>query len=312
MHFGNGLKWCSLCCGLIGFLVLNLSASDRMEDDGSVGLLVMAHGGKPEWNAAVEAAVAPLRETCPIQIAFGMASPITLQAAFDRLEEEGVRRVGVVRLFVSSESFRHQTEYLLGLRPDPPSPFLLHLEHGGVHELHLGGSGVPPPIRRGVRLVMAEAGLSDSSLMGEILADRVRTQSQTPTRESVLVLAHGEGDEGINRQWMKRLHLLSDRIRQVGDFRRVQVDTLREDWKDKRIRAERRIRAFVDDNSRSGGRVIVIPFRVFGFGPYAEVLSGLDYVADGRGLLPHRLVTEWIREQAVTCFQKEGWSHPFD
>ena len=298
------MKWFGLYCGLMFFLALNLSGSDRTEEEGAVGLLVMAHGGAPEWNAAVEAAVAPLRQNCPIQIAFGMASPVTLQAAFDRLEKEGVRRVAMVRLFVSSESFRHQTEYLLGLRPDPPSPFLGHLEHG-AHQLHLGGSGVPPPIRKQVSLAMAETGLSDSSLMGEILADRVRAQSRTPSHESVLVLAHGEGDEAINRQWVDRLDRLSDRVRQLG-FRQVRVDTLREDWKDKRVRAERRIRDFVSDNARNGERVIVVPFRVFGFGPYAEVLSGLDYVADGRGLLPHQLVTEWVREQAVATFRKAG------
>lgn len=46
-----------------------------------------------------------------------------------------------------------------------------------------------------------------------------------------------------------------------------------------------------------GGSAIVIPFRPQGFGPYADVLEGLDYVSDGDGLLPRENITHWIREQ---------------
>ncbi len=46
-----------------------------------------------------------------------------------------------------------------------------------------------------------------------------------------------------------------------------------------------------------GGRAIVIPFRVTGFGPYATVLEGLDYVADHQGLIPHSEVTRWIEHE---------------
>lgn len=50
----------------------------------------------------------------------------------------------------------------------------------------------------------------------------------------------------------------------------------------------------------AGWRAIVIPFRVQGFGPYAEVLQGLEYLADGRGLVPDTEVTAWVRRQAET------------
>jgi hypothetical protein len=39
---------------------------------------------------------------------------------------------------------------------------------------------------------------------------------------------------------------------------------------------------------------------VQGFGPFAKVLEGLDYVSDGQGLIPHPSVTEWIEHQAET------------
>ncbi len=95
-------------------------------------------------------------------------------------------------------------------------------------------------------------------------------------------------------------------------FRAVAVETLREDWPEKREVAETRIRAFVRTAGSEGGRAIVLPLRVYGFGPYASVLSGLDYVADGRGLLPDARVTEWTEEQASACFSREGWRNPFE
>jgi hypothetical protein len=74
--------------------------------------------------------------------------------------------------------------------------------------------------------------------------------------------------------------------------------TLREDWPEKRQAAEQRVRDFVSKAASEGRRAIVIPFRLSGFGPYAEVLKGLAYESDGQGLLPHANVTQWIANQA--------------
>jgi hypothetical protein len=57
------------------------------------------------------------------------------------------------------------------------------------------------------------------------------------------------------------------------------------------------VRGFVTAASRDGGRVIVIPYRVAGFGPYAKVLEGLTYVSDGKGLLPSEEAEHWVRRQ---------------
>jgi hypothetical protein len=41
----------------------------------------------------------------------------------------------------------------------------------------------------------------------------------------------------------------------------------------------------------------VIPYRVSGFGPYANVLKGINYEADQKGLLPSAGVEHWVRRQ---------------
>ena len=282
----------------------------------------MAHGGTEEWNAAIQKAVAPLRGLCPTVVAFGMADPETLQKSVQELESRGVTRIVVARLLVSGESFREQTEYLLGLRPDPPEYFLLHHGPGNMssgaradrprpHNMLYPSKSHPiDPIQTASSFALTHHGLYDSPQIGKIVAERVRDLSRRAESESVLVLAHGAGDDKLNLRWVDRIEQISGEIRRIGAFQDIRVETLREDWRDKRKIAERRIRDFVVQGG-SIGEVLVVPFRVYGFGPYESVLEGLKYRADGRGLLPHPSVTEWLMKEASRCFREQGWHNPF-
>jgi hypothetical protein len=117
--------------------------------------------------------------------------------------------------------------------------------------------------------------------------------------EDVLVLAHGPADDAENERWLHKLDERAAAVRTRAAFRRVEVATLREDWPDKREAAERHVRAVVERAAADGGKAILIPFRVHGFGPYADVLAGLDYVADEQGLVPHEEVGRWIESQVA-------------
>lgn len=275
---------------------------------GKVGILVMAHGGEAEWNAAVEKSVDPLRSFCPVTVAFGMADRASLESAIDRLETEGVSRIAVVRLFVSSESFAHQTEYLLGIRPDPPKEFI---EHPMVHRNENHKNSARSAVQKHALVVLNQEGLLDSPLISQIIAERIKKLSAAPAQESVLILAHGAEDDKENERWLLKLSESIKKISELDRFRTVKIQTLREDWGKERKISERRIRKFVEAGARDSGRVIVIPFRVFGFGPYREILKGLSYVADELGMLPHPNVTEWIKTEAVHCCLRAGWENPF-
>jgi len=297
---------------------------------GGFGVLVMAHGGTPEWNAGVLDTVKPLRERYTIEVAFGMADAATIQEGIAKLEAQKVRRIGVVRLFVSGESWTAETEQILGLRPGaPPRPppgqpgaehpamagmaaMTGHGAHpsspgghgGGAHGGHGGGAHGGHSMeffraRSQSSFALSTEGLADAATMGTILADRASALSKAPAREDVIFLAHGPGDDAENARWIEKLDVLAGAVRTRAPFRRVQVETLREDWPDKRVAAEKRVRGFVERAGAEGGKAIVIPFRVQGFGPYAKVLEGLDYVSDGTGLIPHAEVGKWIEKQIV-------------
>jgi len=260
----------------------------------------MAHGGSPEWDDGVLDAAEPLGHQYPLEIAFGMADAVTIQEAVRRLEARGVRRIAVVRLFISGESWYERTEQILGLRPGAPTrPVLTGQAHDAGHGDQNHGMAFWR-IRTQASFALTPAGLAEAEALGTVLSDRARALSRVPQREDVLILAHGPGDDSENERWIAHIDSRADAVRDALAFRRVQVMTLREDWPDKREEAERRIRAFVQSARDDGVTTIVIPFRVQGFGPYAQVLDGLEYVADGQGLVPHTEVTKWIAAQIET------------
>lgn len=261
------------------------------------GVLVMAHGGKPEWNQGVLDAVKPLQREYRIEVAFGMADATTIQQGVRKLEAEGVRKVGVVRLFVSGESWYERTEQILGLAPGAPAA-PAH-DHHADHSEHAGHDMAFWKVETRASYALSRQGLVEAPEMGGVLAERARALSRNSGLEDVLIIAHGPADDAENERWIGYLNSRAEPVRQILPFRRVAVETLREDWPEKRKEAEERIRAFVQRASEEGGKAIVIPFRVQGFGPYSKVLDNLDYASDGQGLLPHPGVTEWIEHQIV-------------
>ena len=269
------------------------------------GVLIMAHGGSPQWNEAVLDAVRPLRGRYDIEVAFGMADAASLQDSVAKLEARHVRKIGVVRMFISGESFLTETEQIFGLRPGAPPVAATPSPHAG----HAGHSMAFHRVATQSSFALSAQGLSDAAGMATILADRVAALSKTPAQEDVLILAHGPGDDAENARWLAKLDARAAGIRARAAFRRVQVETLREDWPDKRAAAEARVRAFVRHAHETGGTALVIPFRLQGFGPYAEVLEGLDYVADHTGLLPHPAVTEWI-DHEITALEAGPFRAP--
>lgn len=304
------------------------------------GVLVMAHGGEPEWNQAVLDTVEGLKKKYEVEVAFGMADATTIQEAVKKLETRNVRKIGVVRLFVSGESWYERTEQILGVRPgapaapsptaatDPPAhaaPTDRHAHHGTAtdphahraasanphahqaspanpHALH-GGHGEHAMaffrIATNASFALSKEGLADAEGMGTVLADRAAELSKDPPREDVLILAHGPGDDEENARWLAKLDARAGAVRSRLPLRRVQVETLREDWPEKRMDAEKRIRAFAERAAAEGGKAIVIPYRVQGFGPYAKVLEGIDYKSNGKGLIPHAEVLKWIERQVA-------------
>jgi len=258
-------------------------------DSAEVGILVMAHGGGPEWDRAVAEALAPVRVAAPTTVAFGMADAATLQAGLDSLTARGVRHVAVVRLFLSGQSFLAETRALLGLG-EPVT---------GHHGRPLAA------IDHDLQVATHQRGLLNSPVAVDVLVERAAEIGPSSGHVSLLLIAHGMGDDEEDAAVLRAMDEAVATLRPRG-FARVERVTLREDWPQKRAEAEERIRSFVGEETQAGRSAVVVPVRLFGFGPYANVLEGLAYDSTP-ALLPHPLIARWILDTADEIACREGW-----
>ena len=306
-----------------------------------IGVLVMAHGGDPAWNKVVEEAVAPLRAKRPTALAYGMADSDALQHAVYDLERRGVRKIAVVRLFLSGDSFLTRTEKILGLKPgagykaelavgNMKDIVVVHHSTAGSHE-HQGGMADYPHVAEGThgggahahhmdpelmplwkvmtasKFTVSRQGLLEAGLGPDIMAKRAKALSKAPGLESVLLVAHGVGDDKADQRWRAAMVPAVDAVKKAAAFRNVSAVTLRDDWPEAHAKAVAEIKAFVAEAKRDGGRALVVPYRLYGFGPQSSSLEGLDIVTDDKGLLPDPSVATWLIAESDRLIKEANW-----
>jgi hypothetical protein len=208
-------------------------------------------------------------------------------------------------MFISGDSWRERTQQILGLMPGAPArpPHEHDTDMEGHHSAFW-------KITSGAAFAVSANGLADAEGMGIVLADRAEALSRDPSREEVLILAHGPEDDEENERWISAIDAHAEYVRRRLPFHGVHVETLREDWPEKRTLAEQRIHEIARNTAESDRTLIVIPFRVHGFGPYADALEGIDYVADGQGLIPHPQITAWL-DQQVSILSADFFTAPY-
>lgn len=247
--------------------------------DEEIGVVVMPHGSDFNWNETIRRNLTPLLSRYKIEYAFSMADPAVIQRAVKRLEARGARAIMVIRVFSLASSFREKTEFILGLNP--------YYRNRGKTER------VASPC-----VFVTLGGTEQHPLVAEALGERARALSQDPSKETVILLAHGTDDEEVNRHWRENLAALAASIRQNGGaaFRDIRYETWREDWPDKRDKAVAIIRHMIEEASRDGGIAIVVPERTTGQGPGEKYFKGLSY-RYATGFAPHPNFLKWVEEQ---------------
>lgn len=270
--------------------------------DEDLGVVFLAHGADWHWNETMRDAVASLAERFTLEFCFSMADRDLVERALRRLEERGAKAAVVVRVFGLESSFRGTVEGMLGLdvegpdglRPAPAADGGSAGGHGG-HGGH-GMMGSPERIRTAL-LTSTVGGLEDHELFARALLDRARELSADPSRETLLITAHGTGADADNDHWKDLLASIADQMRDLGaEFEDIETVTWREDWPDKSKPEVARARELVENVTAAGGRVLVVPARTTGEGPETRLLDGLP-IEVGEGFAPHPLFTRWVEEQ---------------
>jgi sirohydrochlorin ferrochelatase len=290
----------------LALLLLTVPAGRAAATD---GVLLLAHGGRAEWNGRVDTLAAALNADRPVGVAFGMASRPALQSSIDRLIARGVSRIVAVPLFISSHSsVITSTEYLLGLREEMPADLEMFATHGhGTAGSSAAGHGHGAkadakenltPVRSNVPIVMTKP-LNAHPILGEILLSRARSISRDAAREAVILVAHGPVSDDDNERWLADMRTLATQIAEGGAFSSVDPLTVRDDAPPVvRDAATAELRDLVRRKASEGRRVLVVPL-LLTFGGIEQGirkrLDGLEYTMAEQGLLPDDRIERWVR-----------------
>lgn len=306
-------------------LVLVLLAAPLRAAPGAYGVLLLAHGGDASWNKDIETLRARVNKKLPAEAALGMADLASLQAAVERLEKRGLKRIVAVPLFIQTSSeVLDQTRYALGLSDKPSEVLRIAYErmaaaHAG-HAGHASGGHAAgghghamvfstARVKSSLPIVMAPA-LDDHALVGRILLERAVALSKHASKEHVVLVAHGPVDDAAVPRWNKSLKSLCG-VLITGKFRDCTFGLLRDDAPpDIRASAVAEIRANVARVKTLRGRAIVLPVLIAQGGiekKIAKDLAGLDFAWDGKTLMPHAGFDDWVLESAAMA---EGANKP--
>lgn len=275
---------------------------------GDVGVIVLAHGADWFWNQDIMTSLAPVAAQHKLAWAFSMADPVVVERAVRQLEKQDVRAIVIVRVFGMADSFRGSVERMIGADVENPGhdgaamhgmahhDMQMMMDHAGMAMPH-ASLAAAPRIRSRLPIVTV-GGVGDDPLFARSLLEQARGLSKHPARETVILVAHGQGDDQANQRWIDLLDSLARQMRADGgsDFRAIRVATWREDWPDKNKAAVAQVRAMVEEASRNDGRALVIPARTNGRGAEDRYLAGLDF-GWGQGFAQSPLFAAWVEQQ---------------
>lgn len=281
-----------------------------------VGVVALTHGADWFWNQAIKEALAPTAANHKLAFAFSMADPPVIERAVHELERDSARAIIVVRAFGMADSFRDEVIRMLGLDvessldgPQPSGHHMAGMDHSAMghmemnHLEHHGGSGAEmaaaPRIRSSLPMVTV-GGVDDSPEFAQALLANALAVSRDPARETIILMAHGQGDTATNQHWLELLASLSRQMKTLGGekFRAIRYATWQEDWPDLNRIAVAQVRAMVEEAGRDGGRALIVPARINGRGAADRYLAGLDF-GWGQGFVQTPYFARWFEAEIV-------------
>ncbi|MBW5445757.1 cobalamin biosynthesis protein CbiX [Cohnella sp. CFH 77786] len=250
--------------------------------DRKPGILVISHGSSENgWVALVDetvnAARAALPADTPVEAAFlELVGGRLIQDGIDRLEREGVTDLLAIPMFVSSGS-THVDEIGWALGAYPEARTETDLE----------------PFRVGAALTYGRP-IDDDPEFAEILLERLSGMSADPAAECVLLVGHGSEWPGFHEAWRDGLTSLANAVRERGGYAAAGIAMLRPDMAAETVRSLR--------EKRPDAAVLALPvFLSEGYFTKEVIpsrLEGLGCRYEGKTLMPHPLVAQWVQRQA--------------
>jgi sirohydrochlorin ferrochelatase/formylmethanofuran dehydrogenase subunit E len=316
---------------IISLIIPSVAAENKEK----YGILVIAHGSPGEsWCSPVRDAVSDVDLPYPVELGFLEFVPNeTINDAVERLDDAGVTKIIAVPLFISSHSSHIQEiEYVIGLRDTLP----MTAEHAVVEGVKMERTVAPKdnqyvisympleagadgsmratghpgdeeeeklvPIDTDADIILTDA-MDDHWLVAGIVADRTADLSENPEDETLVLVAHGTGEEDNFAGWVNSTESLANQARLKLTY-----------WSDPAIGIGGTQAAFIHHNEtlhpeftlrpivESATGPVVVPLMVsegyFTGVNIPGLLENLTYAYDGNALTPHPNVAGWIEISA--------------
>ncbi|MBB3111951.1 sirohydrochlorin ferrochelatase [Paenibacillus phyllosphaerae] len=255
------------------------------------GILVISHGSRDEgWVALVDDAVAQVSASlnAEVQVVSAFLEIVEgrlIQDGIDQLEAEGVTELFVLPLFVSSGS-THVDDIAQGFG----LPRVREDREGELGVFRVG---------RQVNVTFGSP-IDDHEDIAQVLLDNIRELSESPERESLLLIAHGSNEEVFHERYRDGMQLLAERLRRLGGFAGADYAMLLPD------QAAAKLRALQEERPEQAW--IVVPlFLSQGYFTQKMIpsrLTGLTYRYNGQAMLPHPRLLAWMEHQMAAFVQQ--------
>lgn len=294
---------------LVPFLIALLTTSFTFAKDAEkIGILVLTHGSKEKsWSETVENATKEIKERFPVAIVFGKANPVTMQKGIDTLENQGINKIVVVQLFISSYSpIIRQNEYLLGLRKelaDPPIS-MMHNESGDTEKGNNHQKKINlKQLQINAKIVLTKP-LDAHLFVTHTLFNRMTDLSKDPSNETVIIVAHGPNGREDNKSLIAMMDKLSDQIKKLQvangeNYKQIFTTTVGDDANPETYEKTKQYLRKLVSQAGKDGEVIVIPLLLSNAGieeVFVKRLEGLDYKWSGKTVLPDSIIAKFIEE----------------
>jgi hypothetical protein len=250
---------------------------------GDTGVLVLTHGVGENSDRLIRDAYLPMAKKTPVAIGFGMSMMDSshLQSAVDDLRAHGARRIILVDEGTTTKynSLTRHWQYIFGMYPE--SSYM----------------DVPKINAPGVEFVWA-GHFNDHPLITEMLYDSARSVSTDPANEVLIIVGHGPEDSADNGPDLKILQAHVDRLKARKTFADVRIINLQDDAiVPVRESNVRKLRSWIQQATKSGRKVIVVPIAAASFGVQQHIktdLRGLQYTFAEKGLVENPRFIEWV------------------
>ncbi|WP_416148388.1 sirohydrochlorin chelatase [Salipaludibacillus sp. HK11] len=256
-----------------------------MSNDKQKGILVIAHGSRDsKWMDLIEQSVSLLESNVPVTIGYlELVAGKSIEDGVRRLEDGGAEEILVIPFFVCSGSTHlEEIQYALGV-----------IDHSDL-DSHLAD------IHPKAKIIWGKP-MDSHPLIIELLADRIRKLSKTPSKESLMLVTHGNNRPKFQAMWEATLNDMSEKLQAKLGFSEVGIGTILPDT------ITESAQALSHDNTKE---IIVAPvFLSEGYYTTKKIpakLKGLFHAYDGKTYLPHPLIHDWLQEQVndYCCIEK--------